>query len=157
MVLGWLPYFDEVVLAHPFVNPLHIRPEYSPTSSPSQYKEQTLKNVLLLLALEPFIDAGYIHLVPDPGDFDPQFGATTRQMAKERAEGWKPPRELVGWQKLIADDDHRRMLLRAPEASIRRLMRQQMPGASSVRIDAAVAYAKSELEADPYALLLISP
>jgi hypothetical protein len=29
MVLGWLPYFDEVVLAHPFVNPLRIRPEYS--------------------------------------------------------------------------------------------------------------------------------
>ena len=104
MVLGWLPYFDEVVLAHPFVNPLHIRPEYSPTSSPSQHKEQTPKNVLLLLALEPFIHAGYIYLVPDPGDFDRQFGATTLQMAKERTEGWKPPKELVGWQKVIAEE-----------------------------------------------------
>src|SRR5690606_30512940 len=30
-VLGWLPYFDEVVLAHPFINPLRIKPEFSPT------------------------------------------------------------------------------------------------------------------------------
>jgi hypothetical protein len=40
-----------------------------------------------------------------------------------------------------------------PEAWLRRSMRQQMPQASDAQIDAAVAYAKSELEADPYALL----
>ena len=153
MVLGWLPFFDEIVLAHPFVNPLRIRPKYSPTSSPSQHKEQTLKNVLLLLTLQPFIHAGYIHLIPDPGDFDPQFGASTLQMAKERAAGWKPPKELGRSQKVIADDDHRRAMLRMPEAWLRRSMRQHMPQASDTQIDAAVAHAKSELEADPYALL----
>jgi hypothetical protein len=153
MVLGWLPYFDEVVLAHPFVNPLHIRPDYSPTSLPSQHKEQTLKNVLLLLALEPFIYAGYVHLIPDPGDFDRQFRATALQLATERTAGWKPPKELAGWQKAIADDDCRRMIFRGPEASLRRSMRQQKPQASDAEIDAVVAYAKSELEADPYALL----
>ena len=57
MVLGWLPYFDQVILAHPFINPLRIKPEFSPTKSPSQHKAQTLKNVILLLLLEPFISA----------------------------------------------------------------------------------------------------
>jgi hypothetical protein len=152
-VLGWLPYFDEVVLAHPFVNPLRVRPQYSPTSSPSQHKEQTLKHVLLLLTLEPFIHAGYIHLIPNPVDFDPQFGATALQMAKERTAGWKPPKELATLHKAIARDDHRRMMLRMPETWLRRSMRRQMPQLSDEQIDAAVAYAKLELEADPYALL----
>ena len=153
MVIGWLPYFDEVVLANPFVNPLRIRPEYSPTSSPSQHKDQTLMNVLLLLSLEPFIHAGYVHLIPNLGDFDAQFGATNLQMAKERTADWKPPKELSVWQKAIADDDHRRVMLRMPEGWLRRSMRREMPQASVAEIDAAVAYAKSQLEADPYALL----
>jgi hypothetical protein len=109
--------------------------------------------VLLLLTLEPFFHAGYIQLIPDPGDFDTQFGATTLQMVKERTAGWKPPKEVAAWQKVIADDDHRRMMLRMPEAWLRRSMRQHMPQASDAQIDSAVAYAKSELEADPYALL----
>jgi SEC-C motif len=145
MILGWLPYFDEVVLAHPFLNPLRIKPKYSPTASPSQHKEQTLKNVLLLLTLEPFIHAGFVHLIPDPGEFDPQFRASTLRLAKERTAGWKPPKELAGWQKIIADDDHRRLMLRKPAASLRRSMREQMPQASEAKIEAVIAYAKSEL------------
>jgi hypothetical protein len=153
MVLGWLPYFDEIVLAHPFVNPLYLRPEYSPTSSPSQHKEQTLKNVLLLLELEPFIHTGYIHLIPNPGDFDRQFWATNLQMAKERVADWKPLGKLSGWQKALANDDYRRTILRGPEAWLRRSIRQQMPQATATLIDSVVARAKSELETDPYALL----
>src|ERR1700730_15729821 len=62
-------------------------------------------------------------------------------------------KSLWGGTKAIADDDYRRMVLRGPEASLRRLMRQHMPQASGAEIDAAVAHAKSQLEADPYALL----
>jgi len=68
-VTGWLPYFDEVVIANPFINAGMVKPEFSPIKSPGKYKVQTLKNVLLLLMLEPFIDAGFIHMVPDPADF----------------------------------------------------------------------------------------
>ena len=152
MVLGWLPYFDEVVLAHPFVNPLHIRPEYSQRHCHPSTRSRRSRTCSFL-ALERFIHAGYVHLIPDPGDFDRQFRATVLQLAMERTAGWKPPRGLAGWQEAIADDDCRRMILRGPEASLRRSMRQQKPQASNAEIDAVVAYAKSELEADPYALL----
>lgn len=152
-VLGWLPYFDQVVLAHPFINPLRMKPEYSPTESPSRHKAQTLKNVLLLLLLEPYIQAGYVHLIPDPGDFNPQFGMSALEMAEQRTAGWKPDRKSVGWLKAIAEDDHRRLMRQSPDCSLRPSMRHHMPEASDAEIDAAIAYMRSELAADPFALL----
>ena len=157
-VLGWLPYFDEVVLAHPFINPLRIKPEFSPTKSPSQHKAQTLKNVLLLLVLEPYIRSGYVHLIPDPGDFNSQFGMSALQLAEERTAGWKPDRPSTRRLEALAKDDHRRLLRQLPESSLRQSLRQGVPEASDEEIDSAIAYMKSELAADPYALLqLIEP
>jgi hypothetical protein len=153
IALGWLPFFDEVVLPHPFVNPIRVRPEYSPIESPTQHKAQTLKNVLLLLTLEPFIWTGHVHLVPNPGDFNPQFGMTTLQMAKGRAAGWKPGLSSVGMLKALAEDDQQRFMRQLPESTLRQFMRQDLPAASDAEIDAAVAYMKLELEGDPCALL----
>jgi hypothetical protein len=152
-ILGWLPYFDEVVLAHPFLNPLRIKPEFSPTKSPSQHKAQVLKNVLMLLILEPYIRSGYVHLIPDPGDFNPQFGMSALQMAKERTTGWRPERRNAGWLDALAEDDHRRRLWQLPESALRLSFRKHMPEASDAEIDSAIAHMKSELAADPYALL----
>lgn len=152
-VTGWLAYFDQLVLAHPFLNPTHIRPEYSPTVTPSQHKEQMLKNVLLLLILEPYIDAGYMHLVPDPADFNIEFARAVMRMAKERTVGWEP--DVDGMQKFkeLALDDHRRFLKRLPEESLRKHVRQLLPELSGKEIDAVVAHGKTELAADPLALL----
>lgn len=152
-VLGWLPYFDQVVIAHPFINPLCIKPEFSPTKSPSQHRAQTLKNVFLLLLLEPYIQAGYVHLIPNPGDFNPQFGMSALQMAEQRTAGWKPDRKSVGRLETLAKDDHQRLMWQLPESSLRRLMRRRMSDASDAEIDSVIAYMKSELAADPYALL----
>lgn len=153
-VLGWLPYFDQVVLAHPFLNPLRIKPGFSPTKSPSQHKAQTLKNVILLLQLEPYIHAGHVHLIPDPGDFNPEFGMSTLQMAKQRTAGWTPDRKSFGllWT-LAQKDDHRRIMQQLPESSLRLSMRQHMPEASDAEIKDVIAYMKSELATDPLALL----
>ena len=152
-VLGWLPYFDEVVLAHPFINPLRIKPEFSPTKSPSQHKAQTLKNVLLLLILEPYIRSGYVHLIPDPGDFNPLFGTSALQMAEARTTGWKPDQKSMGLLDALAKDDHHRLLRQLPENSLRQWFCQHMSQASDTEIDSAIAYMKTELAVDPYALL----
>lgn len=152
-VLGWLPYFDEIILAHPFLNPLRIKPEFSPAKSPSQHKAQTLKNVLLLLVLEPYIQAGWVHLIPDPGDFNSQFGMSALKMAEQRTEGWKPNRKSVGWMEALAKDDHRRLMLQLPEGSLKSSIREHMPEASDVQVDAVIEHIKSEVAADPFALL----
>jgi len=152
-VLGWLPYFDEVVLAHPFINHLRIKPEYSPTASPAKHKAQTLKNVLLLLLLEPYVQAGCVHLIPCPSDFNTQFGTTMLQMAKQRAADWQPDRKSFGSLEVIATDDHLRLMRQMPESFLRSSIRQRSPDASDADINAAIAYTKSELAKDPCALL----
>lgn len=153
MVIGWLAYFDEVILAHPFINPLCVKPEFSPTKSPSQLKAQTLKNVLLLLSLEPFIQAGHVHLIPDPGDFNLQFGMSALQMAKQRIAGWEPDLKSTGCMQTLAEDDHKRLLSRLPDGALSRLIHEQMPNAADTKIETVIAHMKSELAADPLALL----
>lgn len=50
-VIAWLRYFDEILVLNPFTNGVSMRPEFSPIDSPTQYKEQTIKNVALTMAL----------------------------------------------------------------------------------------------------------
>ncbi len=151
--LGWLPYFDEVILAHPFVNPNRIRPEFSPTKSAHQHKVQTLKNVLLLLVLEPYIQAGLVHLIPDPGDFNPQFGMSTLKMAEQRTAGWKPSQKSLGRIEALARDDHRRLMQQLPEDSVRAMIRERFPVATESELRAVMQHIKAEVAADPYAPL----
>lgn len=152
-VLALLPYFDEVVVCHPFVNPVSIKPEFSPTSSPSQHKLQMLKNVRFLLSLAPFIDAGRVHMVPNPGDFNPQFGMSLLRMAEERTVGWEPSRKGAGWLELLAKDDERRLMRLLPEDYWREQIRQQFPELDDAEVEAVIEHGRSEVAADPYALL----
>ena len=73
LVVGMLAYVDEVVVVNPFVNANVLRPEFSPIQHPAQHRDQTLRNIFTMLALEPFIAAGRVHLIPDPLDYDMDF------------------------------------------------------------------------------------
>ena len=83
-VTSLTPYFDQLLIQSPFVNPACVRPKFSPTESPHKHLNQTLKNVLVLLTLEPFIDAGFVNLFPDPCDFDIHLRSQIMDMAEER-------------------------------------------------------------------------
>ena len=87
-VVSSLAYFDEIFVPNPFPHPSLISPEYSPIESPRQHKSQMLKNVLSLLTLQPFIDSGIVHLVPDPMEFNPDFRRQVAAMAEVRAADW---------------------------------------------------------------------
>jgi len=147
-LIGWLTYFDEVVMVHPFMNPVRMRPAYSPTKSPAQHKEQTLKNILLLLLLEPYIETGFVHLVPDPSDFNSQFGQSVINMAKERTSDWELSRSDIEQSMKLERVEFQMNLARLPEASIRRKIRLAAPEIDDVTLERVVAMFKSELEAD---------
>lgn len=89
-VIAWLVYFDEIVIVNPFVNASYMKPEFSPVHSPGRYKEQTLNNVVLLMTLVPFIDAGVIHMIPDPMEFNVDLRRAVRGMTEERTANWAP-------------------------------------------------------------------
>lgn len=153
-VLGWLPFVDEIVLVNPFFLGTRMKPEFSPIESPTGHKMQTLKNVMLLLVLEPFIRAGLVHLVPDPGEVCAPLGQHVREVLTRRTVGWQPPKGggLHRFLKL-AEEESRRLIWMLPEASQRRFIAKHMSDADGAMTDRLIAYFKRQAEADPYTLL----
>ncbi len=152
-VVGQLAYFDEIFVLNPFPNPRYMSPDCSPVESPSQHKPQLLKNLSVLFALQPFIDAGIVHLVPDPMEFNPDFRREVIAMAQERTANWslKPEETQSGMN--LGTDDFQRSISRLPEDQLRRLFRQSDPDIDPELLDAVVEQMKAKLLADPLALL----
>jgi len=153
-VLGWLPFVDEIVLVNPFFIGTRMKPEFSPIESPASHKMQTLKNVMLLLVLEPFIRAGLVHLVPDPGEISAPLGHHVRQVLSRRTDDWKPPKgsDQQRFQDL-AKEETRRIILMLPEEDQRRFIADRTPEANDEMKDRLIAYFKRQAETDPYTLL----
>ncbi|OFV93358.1 MAG: hypothetical protein A3F68_07890 [Acidobacteria bacterium RIFCSPLOWO2_12_FULL_54_10] len=152
-VTSWLVYFDEIYIPNPFVNAAGIKPEFSPTHSPGQYKSQTLKNVLLLMMLEPFIDAGLIHMIPDPTDFNDDFRRAAWGMAKERTANMKVDDKDMKRFRELFKDDFNRGTRGFPAESLRSLIRRSSPELSPEQIELVITHLKEEQANDPLALL----
>lgn len=151
--IGLLTYFDEIVLANPFNNPAYFKPDYSPIDAPAQYKEQTLKNVLLLLTLEPFIRAGMIHLIPDPTDFNDELRRIVWRMAEGRMKNWESSEEDRRQFQYLMEDDFKRSFRRFPEEALRRMFLQDDPDMNEEMIEQVLALMNKQHEEDPLALL----
>ena len=152
-VVGALAYFDEVIVLNPFPNPLHMRPDFSPTESPGQHKSQTLKNVSVLLTLQPFIDAGMVHLVPDPMDFNVDYRRAMAKMMEGRTVNWRPRDDEMRLAKVLASDDFERAMLRLPATVLRRMLRENQPDLGTEELEEVLQYMKARLANDPLALL----
>lgn len=153
VALGLLTYVDEIVLPNPFINPAYIKPEASPTQSPAQHKEQTLKNVALLLDLEPFIYAGIVHLIPDPTDFNEELRKQVWHMAEERTKNWEPSKEDMRQFDCLMEDDFQRSFRRLSIDSQRRQFRKIDPELKEEILEQCLAIMKQQQEEDPLALL----
>lgn len=152
-IVGWLRYFDEVLVLNPFANAANIRPKYSPIESPSQYKEQTIKNVALLLNLAPLIHAGIVHLVPDPIEFNDTFRDAVWAIAKERRSKLKPDAKDLEVARALGSDDFKRAFARLPDESLRRQIREYSPELPDEKITEVIAHIRREQAADPLALI----
>ena len=152
-VIGSLVYFDEIFLLNPFPNPRYMSPEYSPTESPTKHKSQLLKNVRVLFALQPFIDAGIVHLVPDPMEFSPDFRRELFAMAEERTVKWSLKEDETKLGLALGIDDFQRGVSRLPEDQLRSLIRQSQPDIDPKLLESVVEQMKANLVDDPLALL----
>ena len=152
-VISSLVYFDEVVILNPFPNPVYMNPDYSPTQSPARHKSQLLKNVCVLRALKPFIEAGIVHLLPDPGEFNADFRRSMNSYVNSRNANRSRTQEEMRTTDALAEDDHERILSRLPKDSLRRIMRERQPGIDQEFLESIVENLKERLTKDPYALL----
>lgn len=154
-VTSWLAYFDEIVVPHPFINEAFLKPEFSPTSSPNKHKRQALKNIFVLLMLEPFIDLGVVHLIPDPSDFNDQFRRDMWEMAKHRTANWdksKDGEKEKIWERLVHDDMERE-IRSLPVKSLRAQIQRSTPEVDLEMLERVVEHFKRQHATDPLALL----
>lgn len=152
-VTGWLPYFDEVIIANPFINAGAVKPEFSPTKSPGKYKAQTLKNALLLLMLEPYIDAGFVHMVPDLADFG-DIRHALWNVAEQRVGG-KADFDDKDLQRnrALFEDDMMRANRGLPDDALCGLVQRTSPELGPEQVAQVIAYMREQKKHDQLALL----
>lgn len=151
-VTGWLTYFDQVVIPNPFINAGNVKPDFSPTHKPSQYKVQTIKNILLLMMLEPYIHAGLVQLLPDPSDFGGLMHVVM-DMAQERVgEAEIDDKDMERFH-LLQNDELIRATIGMPLDALRSLIQRTSPEMIPEDIEKVMLYMKEQHKLDPLALL----
>lgn len=149
-VITWLNYFDEIVIALPFINPELIKPEMNPIDSPAQHKDQTLRSILLLFMLQPFIDLGVVHLVPDPGDFNGEFGRIVRGIAEKRVGDWQPTDRDMALFRRLYEDEAKLNISRLPMENLKAYIKRIIPDIQEDMLEQVAQMFKSQLEANPF-------
>ncbi|MBR8458103.1 DUF4238 domain-containing protein [Burkholderia dolosa] len=155
VVTPWLDYFDELVIPHPFPNAAGLRPENSPTKSPALFRDQTLRNALMLLELERYIRSGKIHLIPDPMDVDEFYRAEILASAKGVPERVELSERDKRYTSALAKDDHMRWTLRAEADNLLAFVKRTTPDIAPDLAEKVAERLKREIEADP--LILLQP
>ena len=151
--LGSVPYFDELLIQHPFVNPAAVRPEYSPVESPHKYKYQTLKNFVLFNYLQPFIELGFVNVFPDPCSFDNYLHHQMLNMAEQRTGDYKINEKEEERITKLHKKDVLQTLWSLPKEQQMLLIRQAMPELSQGQMEEIIQYKNELNEQDPFALL----
>lgn len=151
--LSVCPYFDEILVEHPFVHPSSVKPEFSPIENPHQYKSQTLKHLMLLFTLEPFIGTGLINFFPDPCIFDQHLQRQMFDMVSERHADVSMSTEEQEFHLRLARDDFSRTLYGLPRDQQLRQIEQAMPEMSPEDRGKLVDYMTEQQRGDPLALL----
>jgi len=153
LALGAVPYFDEILIQHPFINPGVVKPEFSPVESPRQYKHQMLKDLLLFFYMQPFIESGVINFIPDPCYLDHHLHKQVLDMATQRSSRIDfSDLEKDQFTELLKDDFSRQMRLLPKEQRLYQI-RKAMPDFSSEQIEEVLQYMDKLNQKDPLALL----
>jgi hypothetical protein len=141
-------YTDQIVLINPFENPDIMADEFNPILHPAEWKHETLKTVFHLMMLAPWIDRGFVTLIPNPGDFDPVLRKRTWGLAEQRLKNNPPQPEDIdaSFMKKRAQ----RMFLTAPREYVERQARELYPNMQANEIREFADYWEAERAKDPF-------
>ena len=151
--LGSVPYFDEILIQHPFVNPSAVTPEFSPVENPHQHKHQMLKNLLMFFYLQPFVESGVVNFFPDPCSFDNYLQRQMFDMAEQRRGSQDINEKEAERFRKLHQEDFARTLRVLPEAQQIRQIVKAMPGITRDEIRELLHYMRNQSEQDPLTLL----
>ncbi|WP_229007336.1 DUF4238 domain-containing protein [Methylophilus sp. Leaf408] len=153
-IISWLAYFDEIIITFPFINPhLTKNPAFNPLKVPTEYKDQTLRNTYLMFVLQPYIELGLVHVIPDFGDFNSEFGLTVMKMVEARTKQWKVTESDVAFHKKIMYIDHFNDQIRLPIEALKKYIKKIMPEIPQDMLEEVAQRFKKDAIADPIAPL----
>ena len=117
-VLGAPLNFGEIIIQHPFINPMSLAEEMRPTHDPHAYRGEVLKSLMTFLSIFPLVHAGLVHLIPDPWDFDLHLRDQTMSLAEARRTRISFNPKDDPRMDAVIDEDMRRMMLGLPKEAL---------------------------------------
>lgn len=136
-------YADQILLINPFGNPNNIAEKYNPIVHPDEWIEDTLKSLFQLIAMAPWVIAGFVTFIPNPGDFDPQLLLSTVKLARARTKDKPVTRRDV--DQSIMKQDVMRKLLSCPAHYIERVFKETQPNATDEQVAKGCGTSKSNV------------
>jgi hypothetical protein len=98
-------YADQILVINPFMNPNVLAQDMNPILRPGEWRLQTLRLIYQLAQFAPWIYAGLVILIPDPGDFDRALRLKTWDLAMKRLNGSKPSEEDIDQSAMKAREE----------------------------------------------------
>lgn len=148
-IMRYSLYTDEIITIMPLINPWCVCRDYNPIEVPEQYREDTLRSLAFIGQIIPWVYAGIVNLIPDPGDFDYELRCKTWDLAQERVKKRKlTPRDV----KEVAPymfEDLKRDFLRLPEDALTTRLKKWMPKITQREIEEMLKYIDKYKKKDP--------
>ena len=145
-------YTDHLFVINPFHNPWIMQPEYNPIENPNQFKTDTVNLLHFLFSVAPWIEAGLLSLIPDPGDINVKLKWETARLAKARIGDREPDERDLEEARAVGREELRRTLFALPDESILRAIEKSGQTLTDDQKQQFLRYARRELQNDPIAL-----
>ena len=140
-------YADQIILINPFDNPNLMAEKFNPVVNPGEWRLQTLRLVYHLSLLAPWIVAGLVILVPDPGDFDRSLRTNTWELAAKRfAEAGLSNADI---EASSMSRKTQNTFYLSPPQYIARIAREAIPGIADQEVKELLDYVEKRREEDP--------
>jgi len=139
-------YADQIVVVNPFDNPNVVAEKFNPLYHPGEWRLQTIRLVFHLALLAPWVEAGLVVLVPDPGDFDRELRVKTWDLAKERLKGRTPSKGDI--ESSVMRHRAKQTLLLSPQRYLESKAREIFPHMSEQEVHKVLEDVERERERD---------
>jgi len=153
-LVGSTLYFGEIIVQNPMIHPRVVKEEFSPTEKPEQFRQEVIKNVVLLMTLMPLIEIGAINFIPDPCIFDHHLRDQMFALAQERTDRISVKLDDDPRFKWAQKNDMRRSVQALPVDFQRKRILEMIPEISDDAVEEILCHIRKENEQDPLSPLV---
>ncbi len=151
-VIRYSLYTDKIYVINPFLNPWSLKKEFNPLHNPNPFKSDTLKLIVFMGLLEPWIRAGIIELIPSPVDYDYKLKMETFKLAEIRLKDWTPSQEDIEESEPYTIRETMRFLSNLPKEAMIQHIKNTTPNINDKEVETLIQHFENDRKNDPYAL-----